>query len=239
MARYFVTGATGFVGAEVAKQLLSRGHHVVVLVRDPAKASLLARLGAEVHAGDVTAPDTLREPMRGADGVFHVAAWYKTGQPRAAALAVAVNVDGTRHVLHAMRDLGIAKGVYTSTLAVNSDTRGSVVDETYRYRGPHLTVYDRTKWQAHYEVALPMMTAGLPLVIVQPGAVYGPGDTSALRGDLRRSPSPPAAARAVANGVLLGAHRRHGPRAHRGDGARPARAEPTSSPARPTRCATR
>jgi nucleoside-diphosphate-sugar epimerase len=181
VARYFVTGATGFVGAEVAKQLLSRGHHVVVLVRDPAKASLLARLGAEVHAGDVTAPDTLREPMRGADGIFHVAAWYKTGQPRAAALAVAVNVDGTRHVLHAMRDLGIARGVYTSTLAVNSDTRGSVVDETYRYRGPHLTVYDRTKWQAHYEVALPMMTAGLPLVIVQPGAVYGPGDTSALR----------------------------------------------------------
>jgi nucleoside-diphosphate-sugar epimerase len=178
--RYFVTGATGFVGAEVAKQLRSRGHSVVVLVRDPSKAMLLARLGAEVHHGDITDPATLRRPMAGADGVFHLAAWYTTGQPRAAAIAAAVNVAGTRYVLAAMRDLGIRKGVYTSTLAVNSDTRGVVVDEAYRYAGPHLTVYDRTKWQAHYEVAVPMIAAGLPLVIVQPGAVYGPGDTSAL-----------------------------------------------------------
>jgi len=179
--RYFVTGATGFVGAEVAKQLLSRGHSVAVLARDPATATLLARLGAQVHRGDITDPATLRAPMAGADGVFHLAAWYKTGHPRSAAVAEAVNVGGTRNVLSAMRELGIRKGVYTSTLAVNSDTRGVVVDETYRYAGPHLTVYDRTKWQAHYEVARPMIAAGLPLVIVQPGAVYGPGDTSALR----------------------------------------------------------
>jgi nucleoside-diphosphate-sugar epimerase len=179
--RYFVTGATGFLGAEVAKQLLSRGHQVAALARDPSKATLLAQLGAEVHAGDITKPATLRAPMHGVDGVFHIAAWYKTGHPRAAALATAVNVTGTRHVLSAMRDLGIRKGVYTSTLAVNSDTHGIVVDESYRYTGPHRSVYDRTKWQAHYEVAVPMMAAGLPLVIVQPGAIYGPGDTSALR----------------------------------------------------------
>ena len=120
--------------------------------------------------------------MQGADGVFHIAAWYKTGHPRALELATAVNVGGTRNVLGAMRDLGIRKGVYTSTLAVNSDTHGMLVDETYRYSGPHVSVYDQTKWQAHYEVALPMIAAGLPLVIVQPGVVYGPGDTSALRG---------------------------------------------------------
>jgi nucleoside-diphosphate-sugar epimerase len=177
-----VTGATGFIGAEVAKQLLSRGHQVTALVRDPARASLLAKLGAEVHAGDVTRPETLAAPMQGADGVFHIAAWYKTGHPRAAALAAETNVVGTRNVLTTMRDLGIRKGVYTSTVAVNSDTHGILVDETYRYAGPHLSVYDQTKWQAHYEVALPMIAAGLPLVIVMPGAVYGPGDTSALRG---------------------------------------------------------
>jgi nucleoside-diphosphate-sugar epimerase len=181
VARYFVTGATGFVGAEVAKQLLSRGHQVTALVRDPAKATLLARLGAQVAAGDITEPGTLRPPMEGVDGVFHIAAWYKTGHPRASQLATATNVAGTRNVLTAMRDLGIRKGVYTSTLAVNSDTHGVVVDETYRYTGPHVSVYDRTKWQAHYEVAAPMMAAGLPLVIVLPGTVYGPGDTSGLR----------------------------------------------------------
>lgn len=182
MARYFVTGATGFVGAEVAKQLRTRGHRVTVLARTPEKASLLARLGCDVHQGDITEPATLRAGMAGADGVFHLAAWYKTGQPRARELATRINVDGTRHVLDAMRDLGIAKGVYTSTIAVFSDTHGQLVDESYRYDGPHLSVYDETKWRAHYEVALPAMAAGLPLVVVQPGAVYGPGDTSALRG---------------------------------------------------------
>lgn len=181
MARYFVTGATGFVGAEVAKQLRTRGHRVTVLARTPDKASLLARLGCDVHAGDITDPSTLRAGMAGADGVFHLAGWYKTGAPRARDLAMRVNVDGTRHVLDAMRQLGIAKGVYTSSIVIFSDTHGRMVDESYRYDGPHLSVYDESKWRAHYEVALPAMAAGLPLVVVQPGAVYGPGDTSALR----------------------------------------------------------
>jgi nucleoside-diphosphate-sugar epimerase len=182
VARYFVTGATGFVGAEVAKQLRTRGHQVTALVRAPEKAALLAKLGCDLHVGDLTEPETLRRGMAGADGVFHLAAWYKTGAPRAREMAMAVNVEGTRHVLDAMRACGIPKGVYTSTLAVFSDTHGALVDETYRYDGPHLSVYDESKWRAHYEVALPAIAAGLPLVIVQPGAIYGPGDTSALRG---------------------------------------------------------
>jgi nucleoside-diphosphate-sugar epimerase len=182
MPRYFVTGATGFVGAEVAKQLLTRGHRVAVLVRTPEKAALLKLLGAELHVGDILKPESLRAGMRGADGVFHIAGWYKTGEPKAEALATAVNVEGTRHVLGMMRELGIPKGVYTSTIAIFSDTHGALADEAHRYDGPHLSVYDRSKWQAHYEVALPAMAAGLPLVAVLPGAVYGPGDTSALRG---------------------------------------------------------
>lgn len=180
MARYVVTGATGFVGAEVAKQLRSRGQQVVALVRDREKASLLAKLGCTLHVGDITEPSTLPKAMAGADGVFHLAAWYRVGARGAEALATAVNVEGTRHVLEAMRAAGVPKGVYTSSLAVNSDTRGAIVDETYRYDGPHLSVYDRTKWDAHYRVALPAMAEGLPLVIVQPGVVYGPGDTSAI-----------------------------------------------------------
>lgn len=182
MARYFVTGATGFIGAEVAKQLRTRGHHVTALVRSPEKASLLAKLGCDLRVGDITAPESLRAAMAGADGVFHLAGWYRTGQPSARDVATRINVDGTRHVLETMRALGIAKGVYTSSLAVFSDTHGALVNESYRYDGPHLSVYSETKWRAHYEVALPAIAAGLPLVVVQPGAVYGPGDTSALRG---------------------------------------------------------
>jgi nucleoside-diphosphate-sugar epimerase len=79
-----------------------------------------------------------------------------------------------------MKELAVTKGVYTSTLAVNSDTKGRLVDESYRYEGSHLSEYDRTKWEAHRQIAEPMIAAGLPLVIVLPGAVYGPGDHSAV-----------------------------------------------------------
>jgi nucleoside-diphosphate-sugar epimerase len=193
--RYFVTGATGFIGGELTKQLIGRGHQVVALVRSPEKAALLKTLGVELHTGDITERETLRAPMQGADGVFHVAGWYKIGVSEPA--AEAINVGGTRNVLEVARELAIPRIVYTSTVGVFGDTHGEVVDESYYKRGPFLTEYDRTKWIAHYEVAMPMARAGLPLVIVMPGLVYGPGDTSAvhttlvqlLRGRLLATPS--------------------------------------------------
>jgi nucleoside-diphosphate-sugar epimerase len=173
--RFFVTGATGFVGGAVARQLLERGHQVVTIARDLARAAGLQRLGVEVAHGDITDKETMREPMRGADGVFHIAAWYKIGADDSD-VAERINVEGTRNVLELMREHAIPKGVYTSTLAVFSDTHGRLVDESYYHPGPWLSEYDRTKWLAHYRVALPMIGEGLPLVIVQPGMIYGPGD---------------------------------------------------------------
>jgi len=123
--------------------------------------------------------------MAGADRVFHLAAWYRIGRGEPAT-AEAVNVDGTRNVLELVDELDLARAVYTSTLAGNSDTAGRLVDESYRFEGEHLSVYDRTKWRAHYEVAEPMAEAGLPLVTVMPGVLYGPGDTSDLGGTVRR-----------------------------------------------------
>jgi nucleoside-diphosphate-sugar epimerase len=195
MAKYFVTGATGFIGGEIVKQLVGRGHKVVALVRSPHKATLLRALGVEIHAGDITDRETLKAPMAGVDGVFHAAAWYKVGVTNSH--ADQINVDGTRNVLRTMRRLEIPRGVYTSTVAVFSDTKGAVPDETYRYDGPHLSEYDRTKWIAHYRVALPKIEEGLPLTIVMPGLVYGPGDTSGMRTALvdllrRRLPMTPA-----------------------------------------------
>lgn len=177
--KYFVTGATGFIGGRLAQQLLEMGHQVVALVRSPQKGQHLANLGVSLAQGDITDKESLREPMTGVDGVFHVAAWYKVGV-RDKSPAVRINVEGTRNVLEVMQELNIPKGVYTSTLAVFSDTQGKMVDENYRYYGRHLSEYDRTKWLAHYAVAEPMIQGGLPLAIVLPGAVYGPGDTSSL-----------------------------------------------------------
>ncbi len=193
--RYLVTGATGFIGGRVARLLVRNGHSVRALVRDPEKAADLARLGMTLYRGDITDAKTLRDPMRGVDGLFHVAGWYEVGT-RDAAAGARINVEGTRNVLQAMGDVGVPKGMYTSTIAVFSDTGGRVVDEGYRHDGPWLSAYDRTKWIAHFDVAEPMMRRGLPLVIVQPGMTYGPGDTSALRDTLiqylrRRLPMAP------------------------------------------------
>jgi nucleoside-diphosphate-sugar epimerase len=177
--KYFITGATGFIGGRLARQLREAGHEVIAVVRNPAKAQALAQLGVTLHQGDVTEKESMRSPMTGVDGVFHVAGWYKVGV-RDKSQAYAINVEGTRNVLELMKELKIKKGVYTSTLAVNSDTHGMEVDESYHFTGKHLSVYDQTKAEAH-DVAVKMIREGLPLVIVQPGAVYGPGDTSSLR----------------------------------------------------------
>ena len=184
MSRYFVTGATGFIGGHLARRLRAEGHSVTTIARTPAKAQDLVAAGIEVHPGDLTQRESLRVPMQGADGVFHVAAWYSVGSHERG-MARAINVDGTRNVLETMRDLGIAKGVYTSTVGVFGDTGGRLLAEDPAQPGTLLTEYDRTKWAAHYEVAKPMQQAGLPLVIVQPGIVYGPGDTSTVRTSLR------------------------------------------------------
>jgi len=185
--RYFVTGGTGFIGGRVVRQLRAAGHEVRALVRTPSQAKDLEGLGAALHAGDITDKESMRAAMRGCDGVFHLAAWYRIGaRPSQRRDAERINIQGTRNVLEVMRELGVPKGVYTSTLAVFGDTEGWVGDESYRFDGPWLSVYDRSKWQAHYEVAVPMIRAGLPLVIVQPGVVYGPGDPSVIGNLLRQ-----------------------------------------------------
>lgn len=185
--RYCVTGATGFIGQRVVRQLLDAGHDVVALARNPGSAAGLAALGVEVVAGDITRPDTLPGAMARADGVFHLAGWYRLGA-RDRSMAEATNVDGTRNVLRAARELGIPKVVYTSTLAVYGHN-DAPVDESHRSPSVWLSEYDRTKWLAHFRVAVPEIDAGLPLVIVLPGLVHGPGDHSnvglALRDYLR------------------------------------------------------
>jgi nucleoside-diphosphate-sugar epimerase len=177
--KYFITGATGFLGNALAKQLRAAGHDVNASVRSPEKAGDLQGLGVKLFPGDVTHKESMREAMKGADGVFHVAGWYRIGT-KDKSDGEKVNIEGTRNVLELMQELKIPKGVYTSTCAVNSDTKGKLVDEMYHFTGKHLSEYDRTKAVAH-DVAREFIGQGLPLVIVMPGLIYGPGDSSSLR----------------------------------------------------------
>jgi len=182
--RYSLTGATGFVGGVLARQLRETGHDVVALVRNPSRAGALADLGVELVPGDLDDLEALQRLCTGSDGFFHVAGWYKLGS-RHPEQGRQVNVTGTRNALTAAQRAGVPRVVYTSTLAVNSDTHGAVVDESYHFKGTHLSVYDETKAAAH-DVALRFIKEGLPLIIVMPGLVYGPGDT-ALTGEFIRN----------------------------------------------------
>ena len=173
---YFVTGATGLIGSYVIQKLIDDAHDVVALTRSRENADHLPD-ATKIVEGDITEKESIREAMTDVDGVFHMAAWYFVGPgPRERETAEQINIDGTRNVLALMKELEIPKGVYTSTIAVYPPSGGETLDESMEPDCPDLTVYSRTKWQAHYEVAKPMIDEGLPLVIVQPGFVYGPED---------------------------------------------------------------
>lgn len=177
---YFVTGATGFIGSHLVPKLIAQGHSVTCVVRNPAKAEVLKQLGATLVQGDVTDKASMLEPMRGADGVYHLAGLYELGREFHARM-MAINVDGARNTFEAALEVGVPKIVHTSTVGVFGNTHGQIPDETYRIDKSVLTSeYERTKWAAHYEVALLMIRRGAPIVIVQPGAVTGSGDTSPL-----------------------------------------------------------
>lgn len=168
----------------MVRLLRAKNHDVVALVRNPAKATDLSDIGITVAEGDVTEKESMREPMKDCDGVFHIAGWYKVGV-RDKTPGQQINVKGTRNVLELMQELQIPKGVYTSTLAVNSDSHGELRDESFHFTGRHLSEYDRTKAMAH-AIADEFIRNGLPLVIVMPGLIYGPGDTS-MSGNSMRS----------------------------------------------------
>jgi len=181
----FVTGGTGFIGSRLIALLVARGVEVRALARSRAGQEKVKALGAAPVPGDVTDPGSMKEAMRGCDVVFHVAAMYEVGARYAAQMKI-VNVDGTRNVCETALEAGVPRIVYTSTAAVHGDTKGRMVDESHQAPFEAFkssTVYERTKWRAHHEVALPMIQEGAPIVIVESGGVYGPEDHSVV-GDL-------------------------------------------------------
>src|SRR4051794_27847163 len=178
--RAFVTGATGFIGGHVARKLAQRGDQVVALVRSPEKASDLEAQGAELVEGDLSNEEAIRRGVEGADAVFHIGAIYKVGIKKSQAEELwDANVRGVERVLDAAHDAGVKRIVYTSTVNVFGNTNGEVVDEGYRRdeADGFLSVYDETKYRAHL-IAEDRIAKGYPIVMVQPGGVYGPDDHS-------------------------------------------------------------
>lgn len=179
--RVFVTGGTGFIGGEVIRQLRGRGDDVVCLVRNPEKGGAAEALGCELIAGDLGDERAIRAGIEGCDAVIHAAAIYEVGIPASQREAMReANVGGTERVLGAALAAKVPKVVYVSTVGVFGNTHGKIVDESYEHPARDFTsCYEQTKWEAH-QVAKRLIGEGLPCVIVQPGGVYGPGDTSSI-----------------------------------------------------------
>lgn len=171
----FVTGATGFVGGALCAELRRAGWQVTALVRDPAKAEPLAALGVQLARGDILEPGSLRTTLAaGTDTVFHVAGdtamWFKQDTRQ-----TAVNVDGTRHMLAAARAAGVRRFVQTSTISAYGPQSGLVTETTPSHAPQSFVNYERSKHAADEQVRA-AIADGLDAVILQPGAILGPGD---------------------------------------------------------------
>ena len=171
-----VTGATGFVGAAVARRLLEDHWQVRVLARRGSDRRNLKNLDVEVIEGDLTDVDSLRDAALGCEGMFHVAADYRLGARNPAQLYRA-NVEGTRNVLSAAHRSGVQRIIYTSSVAtIGIPADGTPGDEqTANSLDNMIGHYKRSKYLAE-EVVREAAREGISVIIVSPSTPVGPGD---------------------------------------------------------------
>jgi len=170
----FLTGGTGFVGANLARLLVAEGWQVRALARPGSDRRNLDGLALEIVEGDLGDPG-LAEKMRPCDAVFHVAAHYSLFRADREAL-MRSNVAGTRNVLAAARAAGVGRTVYTSSVAAIGVKRGGIADETYQSPPERLIgAYKRSKYLAEGE-ARAAAAAGQDVVIVNPTTPIGAWD---------------------------------------------------------------
>jgi nucleoside-diphosphate-sugar epimerase len=170
----FLTGATGFIGGRLAGALAQRGDSLRCLVRAGSRSARLRQIGAEIVEGEITDTTFLAHAMSGVDAALHLAALYDIGVVDASEMEH-VNVDGTRAFLSAVEKSGVRRAIHVSTTAALGPVAQGEGDENSAYKGPFPTVYHRTKTEAH-RLAKEAQARGLPLIIVCPALVYGPGD---------------------------------------------------------------
>lgn len=174
--RALVSGATGFVGAAVARALLREGWQVRALARAGSDKRNLEGLAVEIAVGDLNDPATLDPAIADCRALFHVAADYRLGARNPQQL-YRTNIEGTRNILAAARRAGVERSVYTSSVAtMGIPADGTPGDETTPVGlDAMIGHYKRSKFLAERAV-LEEARAGLPVVIVNPSTPVGPGD---------------------------------------------------------------
>ena len=174
--KIFLTGATGFVGYHVARELASQGADLRLLVRKSSKLANLEGIAAETCVGDLANPGSLKAAIAGCDFVMHVAADYRLWIPDPQSMYLA-NVDGTRELLRLAREANIRRVVYTSSVAtmgfrsdgliINEDTPVSLANMVGHYK--------RSKFLAEQE-AMKAAESGQQVMILNPTTPIGSHD---------------------------------------------------------------
>lgn len=173
--KVLVTGATGFVGGNLARALLARGYQVRALVRPGSSTLTIDGTNAEVVHGDLLDRESLARAMKGCQAVFHCAALYTFWHARPQAI-YRVNVEGTRNIMEEAARAGVSRVVYTSsTTVLGMPPKGLATEETEPGPGWLKGHYRRSKYLAEQEVRR-LAQQGLPVVIVNPSAPVGPWD---------------------------------------------------------------
>lgn len=217
----YLTGGTGFIGSEIARQLTDAGAEVTALTRDASRAEHLSEMGCTIVEGNVLEPETLAIP-ESTDMVIHGAAWVAYGiPPKKADLFKATNIDGTRHVLEAAKDAEVATFCHLSSVAAIGPTPAGLYTEERVHQGrypEYKSLYEETKHKAH--VLVTENAGSMRTVLPMPGVVIGLGsDLEALirgyaEGSLWRikgdNPSPFVHVKDTVDGIVAAAEKGKG-----------------------------
>jgi dihydroflavonol-4-reductase len=170
-----VTGATGYIGSAVVRELTDRGHDVRCLVRETSSVRNLDGLRLELACGDIVDMASIRRALNGCGTVYHLAALYANWLPDSD-LMYRINEDGTRNVMQACRDAGVQKIVYCSSVAALGAHGKTPADENAKFNlNSTRDHYYISKYRAE-QIALQYIRGGLPVVIVNPSNPIGPRD---------------------------------------------------------------
>jgi dihydroflavonol-4-reductase len=174
--KVFLTGSTGFVGSHVARAYATQHAELRLLTRKTSNLSAIEGLQAEIIVGDLRQPESLRSAIRGCDALVHVAADYRLWV-RDPQQMYAANVDGTRELLRIAREEGVARAVYTSSVAtMGFKADGTIVnEETPVTLADMIGHYKRSKFLGEQE-AIAAAKAGQHVMILNPTTPIGPGD---------------------------------------------------------------
>ena len=171
--RVLITGAAGYTGLALACHLMAGGFGVRALVRRPNQANELLHAGADVVAGDIRDRGVIEGALEDVDQVYHLAAVFrKAGVPDSEYRTV--HVDATRQLVECSAAAGVRRVVHCSTVGVHGDVGGAPANEDAPLQP--MDIYQETKLEGEHVAVETARRAGVPLTVVRPGPIYGPGE---------------------------------------------------------------